>query len=245
MGHPLRVNLEEFVAFLKSRHRPAIPMDVVTKESVFAPFWYDYVTFVSSKVEELDQDIADMHNVLLYHIPTVAVVPRSDVFVVFVRKEEYDDVYLAYNYAVVSMDRGKHLYVVPFIDDRAVDTLVKNKINPAVLNETLYILPTLTTIPCTSLLKEVPLIREFLTIKMQSYITSDDVAFVLLGYILLKLLALSKSQQNEYERVFEEAKSIVLKALEKRLIYVKEHKLSTAYAEFPVDIVVIEIRPSS
>jgi len=237
----LRVNLEEFIAFLKARLKPTIPIDVISKESTFAPFWYEYITFISSKIEELGSDIVDTHNVLLYHIPTVAIVPRRDVFVVFVRKEEYDDIFLAYNTAIVSMNVGRHLYVVPYIDDRVIDVLVKNKINPAVLNETLYILPILASIPCTSLINDVPFIKELLTIRMQSYITSDDVAITILGYVLLKLLSLSKNTSVQYENMFNEVKNMVFKVLEKRKIHVAEHRISTAFIDFPMEVIVVKI----
>jgi len=238
----LKVDLEEFIAFLKAKLKPPIPIDVITKESAFAQFWYEYVLSVSSKIEPLDPNIADTHNAFLYHIPTVAVVPRSDVFVAFVRKEEYDDVYLAYNYAAVSAMNGRHLYLVPYIDDKVVDLLVRNKINPAVLNEALYILPMLAAIPCTKLLREVPFIKEFLTIRMQSYITSDDVAFAVLGYMLLKLLSLSKSGTVSYKYAFEEVKGVLFRALEKRGIYISEQRLFTTFMEFPVDVVVVAIK---
>jgi len=241
----LKVDLEEFIAFLKTKLRPIIPIDVISKESAFAPFWYEYVTFISSRVEGLDPNIADMHNVLLYHIPSVAIVPRKDVFIVFIKKEEFDDIFLAYNSAIVSMNIGKYLYVVPYIDDKVVDVLVRNKINPAVLNEALYILPILTSIPCTNLVKDVPFIKEFLTIRMQSYIMSDDVAITILGYVLLKLLSLSKNTPAFYENTFNEIKNIIFKVLEKRKIYVGEHRISTTFIDFPVEIIVIKILPPS
>jgi len=237
----MKVDIEEFLAFMRSKIRPPIPIDVVTKESVFARFWYEYVMSVSSKIEAIDPDIADTHNAFLYHIPTVAVVPRSDVFVAFVRKEEYDDVYLAFNYAAVSALKGRHLYVIPYIDEGAVDLLAKSKINPAVLSESLYALPMFASIPCTQLLKEVPFIREYLTIRMQSYITSDDVAFAVLGYMLLKLLSLSKSDAVSYEYAFKEAKNVLYRALEKRRLHISEQRLSMVFMEFPVDVVVVTI----
>jgi len=236
----LKVDLGEFVAFLKTSFGTAIPVDFVRQETEFAAFWNEYVVHISSLVEELDPEIANAHNAFLYHVPTVALVPRRDVFIAFVKNEDYDDIYLTYNAAAVSANRGRHLYVVPYIDDKAVDVLVANKVNPAILSETLYMLPMLASIPCSNLLKDVPFIKEFMTIKMQSYITSNDVAYTLLGYVLLKLLARSKSGRERYEGVFEEVEKVVFKTLEKKVV-ISKVVLTTTFVEFPVDVVIVAV----
>jgi len=236
----LRVDLSEFVAFLKTSFGSAIPVDFVRRETEFAPFWNEYVVHISSLVGEVDPEISDAHNAFLYHVPTVALVPRRDVFIAFVKNEDYDDIYLVYNAAAVSANRGRHLYVVPFIDDKVVDVLVANKVNPAILSETLYMLPILASIPCSNLLRDVPFIKEFMTVRMQSYITSSDVAFTLLGYALLKLLARSKSGLEQYEGVFEEVVNVIFRTLEKKVL-VSRVELTTTFVEFPVDVIVVAI----
>lgn len=240
----MKIELDEFVAFLRSRIKPAIPVDVLSKTSAFAPFWRNFVSFVSAHVERaVGSNVADTHNSLVHHIPSIAIVPRRDVFIVFIKKNDYDDVYLAYNTAATAVQSNVYFYVVPYIESSAIDAVVANRINPAILIDLLYILPLLSSIPCTSLVDELPFIKDYLTIKMQSYITSDDVGLILLGYTLLKLLSMPVN--NSYEKVFDAVKSLVLKQLEKRGLYVVDREIVVEYVDFSVRLNIVLIKSVS
>lgn len=237
----MKVELREFIAFLQSKLKPAIPIEVTTRATSFAPFWQSYVLFISSHLEKVvSSDVSETHNYFLHHIPTVAIVPRRDVFVVFIKKSEYDDVYLAYNASAAAIQSGVYFYVVPYIEKKAVEVAIANRLNPAILSDLLYILPILSSIPCTDLIEETPLIKDYLTIKMHSYIASDDLGQVLLGYTLLKLL--SMPLRSNYEKIFETVKSMILSQLEKRNLYVTNKEIMVEYIEFPIKLNIILIK---
>jgi len=241
----LRVCLEDFAGFLKARLKPPIPVELVRSEPVFTPFWRKYVEYVSSALGRIDPRAAEEYGAIASRAPSVAVVPRRDVFIAFAREEEFEDIYLAFNWAAVSAARGRHLHVVPLIGDDAVDALVAGGVNPAVLSEVLYALPALASVPCTALARDLPLVRDLLTLRMHGYLSSSDLGQAVLGYILLKLLSRLKSGGQacpSYEAVVEEVKSVAVRALEKRMVRVVEYSVSGEFAEFPVDIDVLVVR---
>jgi len=237
----MKIELDAVVPFLKARAKASVPIDFVKDKHLFAQFWYEYVLFVSSKIEEYNPSIAEMHSALIYHIPTVALIPGRYTFLVFVKNSDFEDVYLAYNSAYVSASRERHLYIVPFIDYDAMDALVEIGMNPAVLFETIYILPILVSIPCTRLLDAVPIVKDFLTVRMQSYLSSRDLAQALLGFLMLRLLSVYREGPLQYESAFERVKGIVHRTLTDNGLHVIEHVISTSFADFPVDILVMTV----
>jgi len=194
--------LEDFIGYMKMKLGDAGPILVETRVSAFAPFWHDYVTTISTYLEGIaNKRVADTHNELLYKLPAIAVVPRNDYYIAFAKNpKNVDDIYLAYNTAYVSYYKNTHFYVVPYMKTSSIEKLCRKNVNPAVLQETLYLLPYLAAIACTSLKDEIKLIRELLLVRSYSYLLSDDVAQNVLGYILLKM---TKMNEKNYRTVFE------------------------------------------
>jgi hypothetical protein len=235
----MKIDAREFMAYLQSKLRPPIPIEFENKESRFAPFWTDFVSFISSYLEALEgRALADNHNYYLYHFPAVAVVPRREMYVVFSKSSDLDDLYLGYNTAYVFAKMGLYYYIVPYISKKAVDKLVNKNINPAVLEELMYTLPMLASMPCTSLIGEVPLVRDYMIIKAQSYVTSSDVATAMFGYTLLRLLS---TNATSYEKVY----TILLKFVEQFLIkkgfHVEKTVHAIAFLDTPIKLQVLKI----
>lgn len=230
--------MKTFIGFLESKLKPPFPIEFEVK-SFFTTYWYDFVTFVSSYLEQESRELADRHNYYLYHLPTLALIPRIDRYIVFVKKQTYENMYLGYNTAYVFASIRKHYYVVPHIPDNMLVHLVKQNINPAVLCEVLYILPILSSIPCTTLINTIPMIKDHLIIRAQSYLVSSEIALSMLGYILLKLLG--KTVPDTYEEVFNEMKNIIAKILADKNFKINEKQLHVKYLGFPVDIYILEI----
>ena len=203
---------EDFIGYMRMKLRDTTPILFEFKSSSFAPFWHDFITLVSSCLEAfVDKKLANIHSSLLYKFPALAVIPRSDYYLVYVKKpKNFDDLYLGYNTAYVSLLNKTHFYVVPYIKPPAISYLVRKNINPAVLNDVIYILPIISSIPCTKLKDDVRIIKDYLLIKSYTYLLSDDLAQNILGYLLLKF---TKMKNTKYSEVFNKVIDFVKEAL--------------------------------
>ena len=132
---------QSFAAYLRSRLGTPVPVELETRCGRFLPLWHGFVTFVSSHLErELGPEAADVHNELLYRVPSPALVPRGGGgYTVFVRRPRYDSVYLGVAAAHAFATTGLHRHSVPLVRDEAVPRLVAGGMNPAVLSELLYL----------------------------------------------------------------------------------------------------------
>jgi len=227
----LNVSLtEDFAGYVKLKL--GNPDFIIFESSAqnFAPFWRDYVLTVSTYLERCgSKKVADVCNALLYKLPQVALAPRKDYFIAFAKnRKNLEDVYLVYNSAYASFNEGVVFTVVPYLKSSSIDKLVKKRANPAILADTLYLVPFLSSIPCTSLKDDALLVKDLLLVRAHSYLTSDDLARNVLGYIMLKAL---NSEKTRYAETFNSFLNLVNEALAFLGVEVEVKEQAVSYFE--------------
>lgn len=207
---------EDFANYIKTLLKSARPIVLLSSLRDFVPFWREFSDFIVVSVGKSFGRGARREAELIYggEPLSVSVVPRSDYFIVYVKNQKnVDDLYLGVSVAHASASNNFMPVPVPIMSADFAIAVAKRSMNPALLEHLVITLPYVAAIPCNSVVREVKLLRDVLTIKYTGYMLSNDLAYNVIGLVLKRAVEDASLGSASYRRSFDSMLKLVAEVL--------------------------------